>query len=351
MEQDKRQRLLTAALLCTIVLILVLCFSVMRRHPEGDGEESSAISEIPSAEPEQTRSGKADSYRQSDIGSYWDALAEGSTADMPDNPQTADNPRPGGRPKVVEVDDLFGDCRDEPAQESGRPKPHAASRGSSGASGPRAEEKPVEMADGPTDTPREENPSSAAPTAQPMVKRSGAVSSLDEDISAELGSGFSTLDGTDRWVDAREGRPYRCMFTRDEKVRSGERITLRLLEDLVIGGVHIPRNTHLQGVVNISERLEVKVSSLDIGGRILALGFEAYDTDGGRGIYCTDLSGASKTAAEQAISTASSTLNSRLGRVARDAAAVGASIIRTRSGDATVSVPAGYTFYIIDKRQ
>ena len=58
-----------------------------------------------------------------------------------------------------------------------------------------------------------------------------------------------------------------------------------------------------------------------------------------------------KAATDQAVSTPSPTLTSRRGRVARDAATVGASLIRSRSGEATVSVPAGYTFYIIDSRQ
>jgi hypothetical protein len=50
------------------------------------------------------------------------------------------------------------------------------------------------------------------------------------------------------------------------------------------------------------------------------------------------------------VATASTTLNSRLGRVARDAASVGASIVRNKAGEATVSVPAGYTFYIMEER-
>ena len=86
-----------------------------------------------------------------------------------------------------------------------------------------------------------------------------------------------------------------------------------------------------------------------MGGRILSFHFEAYDTDGGKGIYCSDLSDAAKKASDQGLSTISSTLSSRLGRVARDAATVGASIIRNKAGEVTVSVPAGYTFYIIEE--
>jgi hypothetical protein len=141
------------------------------------------------------------------------------------------------------------------------------------------------------------------------------------------------------------------MFTRDEKVKSGQRVTVRLLEDLIVGTTHIPRNTHLQGVTTISDRMELSINSLDMGGRILTFHFEAFDTDGGKGIYCSDLSQTRKEITEQGVATASTTLNSRLGRVARDAASVGASIVRSKSGEATVSVPAGYTFYIIEQER
>ena len=62
-------------------------------------------------------------------------------------------------------------------------------------------------------------------------------------------------------------------------------------------------------------------------------------------------SGHEEKAADQGLSTISSALSSRLGKVARDAAAVGASIVRSRSGEVTVTVPAGYTFYIIEEKR
>lgn len=342
---DKRQRLIIAALL--LIVIIFLSFLLLPLwDPKGDQEgpeRENAVGVIPEADLAEGEDTKTGSYRRSSLRSdYWESLAEEPSSG--ESPINSPNPRRDRRGSPASVEDVFGDCLDEPVPEE---QPVQKARPSA-PSAPRKETRTE---------PREVTPSDNPPEApQPAisrspVKRTGAVSSLDEDVAADLGSGFSTLDGTDRWVGAEDGKPYRCMFTRDEKVRSGERITLRLLEDLVIGGVHIPRNTHLQGVATITERLEVKVTSLDIGGRILALSFEAYDTDGGKGIYCSDLSAAAKAATDQAVSTASTTLNSRLGRVARDAATVGASIIRSRSGEATVSVPAGYTFYIIDSRQ
>ena len=338
---DKRQKGLLLGIIGALALIMLLLLIPLLAPGEPEAAPS-VVAVIPEADLAEEETSKTASYRRGvSPGDYWDAQAEAVTEPVT-GPTAGQDDR---KPAPVGVDDLFGDYK-EPVPPAAKPP----ARKASGGAPPPARTAPSE------ETPAEpaqitEQPPSAEEEARPQVKRSGAVSSLDEDLVTELGNGFSTLDGTDRWVGAEKGKPYRCMFTRDEKVRSGQRITLRLLEDLVIGGVHVPRNTHLQGVVTVSDRMEIRVSSLDVGGRILSLRFEAYDTDGVKGIYCSDLSQAGKTALEQGIATVSSTLGSRLGRLARDAASVGASIIRNKSGEATVSVPAGYSFYIIEQTQ
>ena len=345
-EIDNRKKILLLALLCAGVLLLVL-FSKPKGKDDAALEEAAVTTPIPEADLPEEDESKTGSYRRG-IREHWDALAEGSEDGTGEGP--GEGPGEARRPKEVDVSDLFGEYDDRRA---GRGSVRQGGEGGAraradGPDGPDVQAAPPVSAESapapPSDGTPEEPP-------RPQVKRSGAVSSLDEDLSGELGNGFSTLDGTDRWVGAEEGKPYACMFTRDEKVRSGQRISVRLLEDLVIGGVHIPRNTHLQGVVSISDRLGIAITSLDMGGRIITFHFEAYDTDGGKGIYCSDISDAAKKAADQGLSTISSALSSRLGKVARDAAAVGASIVRSRSGEVTVTVPAGYTFYIIEEKR
>lgn len=338
-EIDNRKKILLLALLCAGVLLLVL-FSRPKGKDDAALEQAAVTTPIPEADLPEEDGSKTGSYRRG-IREHWDALAEGR------EDGTGESPGEARRPKEVDVSDLFGEYDDRPAgRGSGR-------QGGGGGARARADVQAVQTAPPVSAESAPASPSDGTPEEPPrsQVKRSGAVSSLDEDLSGELGNGFSTLDGTDRWVGAEEGKPYACMFTRDEKVRSGQRISVRLLEDLVIGGVHIPRNTHLQGVVSISDRLGIAITSLDMGGRIITFHFEAYDTDGGKGIYCSDISDAAKKAADQGLSTISSALSSRLGKVARDAAAVGASIVRSRSGEVTVTVPAGYTFYIIEEKR
>ena len=344
---DRRQKTLLAALAGVVVLLAALLLVPALTRKEGDGEGEPRVAVIPEADLSNEEDSKTGSYRRGGVDEYWDELGgdagEASAPDGTAQEGDGETARDSRRPPAMEVDDLFGDYREAPAP----PKDGRPSRSGSGGR-TRRDAHPEEPA---TPPPTQEAAEDAPPSEEirVQVKRSGAVSSLDEDVAADLGNGFSTLDGTDRWVGGEAGKPYRCMFTRDEKVRSGQRIAVRLLEDLVVSGVHIPRNTHLQGVVTVSDRMEVAITSLDVGGRILSFRFEAYDTDGGKGIYCSDLSKARRDAVEQGAATASATLNSRLGRVARDAAALGASLVRDKAGEATVSVPAGYTFYIIEE--
>lgn len=344
---DKKQKRLFLGILGAAALTAILLLIPLLAPDKAPASRESLVAVIPEADLEEGEATKTGSYRRGGISDYWDSLGETERREETAARETEEEPAPleRGKPRAVGVEELFGDVRETPAAEPQRKK------GGTGKAAPANRPSPPGLSQV-SPAPSEPAPTQEAPLEEPprpQVKRSGAVSSLDEDLSSDLGNGFSTLDGTDRWVEAGSGKPYRCMFTRDEKVKSGQRITVRLLEDLVIDGVHVPRNTHLQGVVTVSDRMEVRVNTLDMGGRILSFHFEAYDTDGGKGIYCSDLSKTGKTVLEQGISTLSSTLGSGLGRVARDAAAVGASIVRNKAGEATVSVPAGYTFYIIEQ--
>lgn len=352
----KKTAILLVGCLAAVVVILVLGLSL----PSGEQgrHESSVMAEIPDADLDEQPDGKADSYRRGGADAYWQSLeedilpGEDAGGQAPDLSQTARTERPSS----MTVDDMFGDMAseeipqmEEPSRPAARPQRSGGSSGG-GRSAPVKKESPAQPSRSSVldeEYPKEE----PYVEPKPQVKRSGAVSSLDEDVRVSLGNGFSSLDGSEQWISGDEKKPYRCMFMRDEKVKSGQRITVRLLEDLVAGGVHIPANTHLQGVCTISDRMEIAVTSLDMGGRILSFSYEAVDTDGGRGIYCSELSQTRKDVTEQGLATITSGLNSRLGRAARDAAAVGASIVRTKTGEATVSVPAGYMFYLVEKKK
>ena len=180
------------------------------------------------------------------------------------------------------------------------------------------------------------------------VKRSDVISSLD---TWEGDNGLSSLDDDCDILSEDPYTPFRCMFARESKITDGQRVTVILLDDIKIAGISVPRNTHLMATCQLTNRLELEFVNIEIGGRIMPLGFEAYDVDGSKGIYCPDTGAAGKTIKSRGTDIISSTLSSRLGRVARDVATTGISLVQSADGQRTVNVPAGYTFFIIKKKQ
>ena len=165
----------------------------------------------------------------------------------------------------------------------------------------------------------------------------GIISTLDDDFS----------DAAVQYEGAK--RPFRCMFVRNQKLKSGQRVTLRLLEDYVDGGVRIPANTHLAAICKLGDRLELSVRSLEMNGRIVPLALDAYDTDGLQGIYCPETSASknSRQASNDAISAAGTTFGGLVGDLASTVLRTGASIARSASGEVSVSVVSGYEFYLV----
>ncbi len=180
----------------------------------------------------------------------------------------------------------------------------------------------------------------ASPEAEPLTFSTdpgdGIISSLDDDYR----------DSAIRYADDVK-RPFRCMFVRNEKLKNGQRVTLRLLEEYNADGIRIPANTHLQAICKLQDRLTLSVRSFEINGRIIPLQLEAYDTDGLVGIYCPDASRASKTATNDAISAAGTTFGGLVGDLANTVLRTGATIARSANGEVSVSVNSGYQFYLV----
>lgn len=166
------------------------------------------------------------------------------------------------------------------------------------------------------------------------------------------GGGISSLDG-DTGEAVEENKPVRCMFIRDEKLKSGQRVTLRLLEDAVVDGVVIPRDSHVSALCTIRDRLYLTVSSVEMNGRIRRLGLEGYDTDGSLGIYCPSVdASAARTARDEALNIGQSALRGSIGNIASSVLRTSAGIIRSSSGNTTtVSVPSGYTIYLLKEEK
>ena len=159
------------------------------------------------------------------------------------------------------------------------------------------------------------------------------------------------MEGASEQFFVDEEYPFKCMFVRSGKLKSGERVSVRLLEDMVIDGQLVPKNTHLMAVCSIGSRLDLNVSSIDLGGKIISLDYDAYDNDGTKGIYCPGISDKTVSqAAGTAVSGARSRLTSRIGRAAQDVVSTGLSLITLSGGETAVQVPAGYQFYLVKSR-
>ena len=198
-------------------------------------------------------------------------------------------------------------------------------------------EEPLRSAQGGSHSEQSEESVPASIDFSAVGSSDGIISTLDDDFS----------DAAVQYEGAK--RPFRCMFVRDQKLKSGQRVTLRLLEDYVEGGVRIPANTHLAAICKIGDRLELQVRSLEMNGRIIPLALDAYDTDGLQGIYCpeTSASKGAKQAGNDAISTAGTTFGGLVGDLASTVIRTGASIARSASGELSVSVVSGYEFYLV----
>lgn len=183
------------------------------------------------------------------------------------------------------------------------------------------------------------------------VVRSGGVSSLHD--SERFGeTGISSLSEHQRETTVEETYPFRCMFVRQEKLKSSQRVSIRILEDIVVEGHLIKKNTHLTATCSIGDRVDLKVTSINVGGRFLNLDFDAYDNDGTRGIYAPRLN--DDTRVEESfkragISTVRRRMSTMVGQTAQDFLNAGTAVITGSGKDPSVIIPAGYEFYLVKK--
>lgn len=153
--------------------------------------------------------------------------------------------------------------------------------------------------------------------------------------------------------------PAKATFLKSETLLPGQRVVMRLMQDLHLSdGTVIPTNTHIKGICEVTQRLKIKVTTINYGGKIYYTNLDIYDSDGTEGIYCpsvvTSKAGKSaanigKTAVSDVASLASTVMSSNplLGRVA-------GSTIREISqqidlnGNVSVNVSSGYEFFVFE---
>ena len=143
----------------------------------------------------------------------------------------------------------------------------------------------------------------------------------------------------------------------DQTIMDGQSVRLRLLEQMQVGSVIVPRNTMITGVAKIQgERLGVSVVSLEYAGIIIPVELRVYDTDGQAGICIpnpAEINAVKEVAANMGTSAGTSiSLTSNAGQ--QLAADLGRGVIQGTSQyvskklrEVKVSLKAGYRVFLL----
>ena len=355
MEDSKKKWILFAALAVIVIgLVAVLIVTVFKPAGPAAPSENSVSAVIPDGEASRMEDSKSKVYRGS-TESYFAELdavdaaredislltSDGTTSSPAAAPATASSAPEDAVSRVF-----------SPAPQPAVPSAPARRSSGGGASRPMTEDERLDydrrraemvrdVLVGGTDASSSEAAEAAPEARQEPIDLSsvgasdGIISSLEDDPSdASVGYGV---------------RPFKCMFVRDQKLTSGQRVTVRLLEDYVEGNVRIPANTHLAAICKIGDRLELQIRSLEMNGRIVPLALDAYDTDGLPGIYCPETSSVKNTreVSRDALTAGTTAFGGLVGDIANTVIRTGASIARNASGELSVSVVSGYEFYLV----
>ena len=154
-------------------------------------------------------------------------------------------------------------------------------------------------------------------------------------------------------------RPTRATFLKTERVVDGQRVIMRLKEEMRLSnGTVIPENTHVSGICRVGRRLCIEINTVNYGDRIYRTDMDVYDNDGIEGIYCPVIEqnkgkkAAGKVAGQAMTGIASTaatlfTGNPIVGRVASNSIN---ELSRTTlsNGSVAIDIVAGYDFYIFE---
>lgn len=174
---------------------------------------------------------------------------------------------------------------------------------------------------------------------------------IEDDDDNSFGIGTTSIGSISSTPRPQENLALKVMFSEDKKVKTGDRVQLRLCEDkgITVNGVHIPKNTLLFATVSIGQRVDIKVTSININGQILPLNYEAYDNDGEKGIYCPQnlTEEALRQAGQDAKQMASTTVQSLMGIFGARAVTTGTTASDKLTQNQNVYITSGYTFYLM----
>lgn len=201
----------------------------------------------------------------------------------------------------------------------------------------------------PSEHPSAPQPPEGVEKAEVSVRGRGSMSSFGSS-SSQSESGFASFGSREQQAVSTGAKFFKVAFAYDEKVKSGQRVTLRLKEKITVGGFELPVNSIIYATCSTKEeRLLLKVRNIDINGKAYFLNYDAVDVDWEEGLYCpSNASGKKiKEAAKEVGQIVTSAASSIMGSIPSRLLSSGTSMVQSSSGVVTVSVTEGYEFFLV----
>lgn len=110
------------------------------------------------------------------------------------------------------------------------------------------------------------------------------ISLLQTNKGVPTANGFYSLDGNE--VADENQNAIQAVIHETQTIVDGSTVKLRLMNDIFINGVHIPKDNFLFGTASLNgERLGIKISSIRYNNSLFPVEISVYDMDGLDGIY------------------------------------------------------------------
>ena len=387
---SKEKRIALLGIVAVPVIGLVVYFGFFSGAKPEEAQQAPISIDMPDAEQDNYSRSRLQTNKELGSGSqapsYWDALAEAEDEDEPDpleRKRYTYEDLPASIYSRQEISDIMSGKRTK--EEVDNEHALMAAMAARTAAATPASERPMTQAQRDSayfarmertiqlaskyaqpaaaepepETPAPEEPeapeerhidlASSSPVAG-SIDGEGIITSLMSDEPSDVVHYSGTI----------HSKPVKATFLKNETVNNGQRVIIRLMQDLVLSdGTTIPANTHITGICSFSSRLMIDVKMLHYNGRMFPTDISVYDNDGTEGIYCpTVQSGnkkkkqAKKVAGDVAsgVRTVLGTLitgNPFMGTVTRTGLQAATSAIND-DGTVSVNVTAGYEFYVFE---
>lgn len=192
------------------------------------------------------------------------------------------------------------------------------------------------------------------------LSQSGRDASSQQAHEALLQNRFTTSVGSLR-SEAVAKNTIRAIVDETKTIKLGDEVKMRLMEDIQIGTVVVPKGTTIVAKSNLTNnRLQLKVTSIEYKERIIGVDLSAFDLNGQEGLYvplsteAVGLKALGEGLAETAtggISIQQSGKDQILTNVSNGLIRSGGNYLRSKASEVKIKIKAGYQLYLYDKSQ